>query len=85
MDESNQEKHTPDPFTSMMFGTGRRTNSLSNTGKEKGQPVQNRAGENTINYLQLMEVIDSMVGIADTLKPVFNGVYPYIQQFMKKK
>ncbi|WP_409274410.1 hypothetical protein V1499_05360 [Neobacillus sp. SCS-31] len=70
-----------DPFTRMMFGSGWDNGELPNGMKGTEPPP----GGTSINYMQLMEIIDGMVGLADQLRPVFADIYPYIQQFWKKK
>ncbi|WP_156324514.1 hypothetical protein [Bacillus sp. FJAT-27245] len=74
-----------DPFSRMMFGPDWENGGLSNGLEGKESSLQPQPGGVPINYLQLMEVIDGMVGLADQLKPVFADIYPYIQQFWKKK
>ncbi|WP_316571090.1 hypothetical protein [Neobacillus sp. YIM B06451] len=81
--DGNQNRGVPkgDPFTRMMFGSGWDNGGLTN-GMEGTEPPP--VGT-PINYMQLMEIIDGMVGLADQLRPVFADIYPYIQQFWKKK
>lgn len=87
MDE-NQMNHgarQSDPFSRMMFGGGWDNAELSKGLHGAEPPIQTPPGGVPINYMQLMEIIDGVVGLADQLKPVFSEVYPYIQQFWKKK
>ncbi|RDU35566.1 hypothetical protein DRW41_17680 [Neobacillus piezotolerans] len=83
--QQNQGVRQSDPFSRMMFGGEWGGGELK---KGTGGPIPTKEpqpGGVPINYIQLMEIIDGMVGLADQLKPVFSEVYPFIQQFWKKK
>lgn len=73
----NQEK--TDRFTSLMFGSGR------GQPKQTNQPEEPLQQQSTIDYEELMGNIDSLMESLKGIKPLFQKVYPFIEQIWKKK
>ncbi|MDR7000815.1 hypothetical protein [Neobacillus niacini] len=65
-------------FDQFMFGTGQR-------GQEPFQPPETNYPPNYIDYGELIVHLDTLVESARNLKPLFEKVYPFIEQFWKKK
>jgi hypothetical protein len=67
-----------DPFRRFMFGPRRRPaeRDASNSRSDKA--------EDEIDYMLLMENIDALIDTAKQLKPLFNKITPFINQFIKK-
>ena len=76
--EDAREDTEQDRFTSFMFGSRRRNQPH----QQHQEPVQNQS---TINYEELMMNIDALYESVQGLKPLFNKIYPFIEQFWKKK
>ncbi|MFF2446183.1 hypothetical protein ACFVSW_03695 [Neobacillus sp. NPDC058068] len=77
-EHKSEDKVELDPFTALMFG------------RRRGHPhhVQNQEQVNNqtnINYEELMMHIDTLWESVQELKPLFQQVYPFIQQIWKKK
>jgi len=66
-----------DRFTSLMFGPRREPHS-----QHHQEPVHNQS---TIDYEELMVNIDNLMKSVRGLKPLFQKVYPFIEQFWKKE
>lgn len=71
-----------DHFDRFMFGPAR--------GKQQGNPHLRHQGRNqpeqpNIDVDQLMMNIDTLVESVQNLRPLFQKVYPYIEQIWKKK
>lgn len=74
----SDEKVEQDPFTAFMFGRRR--------GHPPREQYQEQAyNQSTINYEELMMHIDTLVASVQGLKPLFQQVYPFIEQIWKKK
>ncbi|WP_066071126.1 hypothetical protein [Neobacillus soli] len=79
MEEQHIEKHEyQDRFTSFMFG-GR------GDYQQKEQHEEPIIKQPTINYEELMVNIDTLMESLQGFKPLFKKVYPFIEQFWKKK
>ncbi len=71
------------PFDRLMFGS--RQTSNHSTEKKAGSKVSEY--ENLLNQINIEEImtnIDSLVGSAKQLKPMFNKIRPIFNQFLKK-
>jgi hypothetical protein len=78
-EKSNLENPShEDVWTSFMFGSGPR----HPTNIQQNEPPANRS---YIDYEELMGNIDTLVVSVRNLKPLFQKVYPYIEQIWKKK
>ncbi|PLS02936.1 hypothetical protein [Neobacillus cucumis] len=78
--EEWEEQIKEDRFNSLMFGPSR-----NNKGQRPHHGEESRQNQSTIDYEELMMNIDSLVDSVRGLKPLFNKVYPHIQQLWKKK
>ncbi|MFJ5714949.1 hypothetical protein [Neobacillus sp. NPDC093127] len=77
-EHKSEEKVEQDPFTAFMFGRRR--------GHPHREQYQEQAyNQSTINYEELMRHIDTLVVSFQGLKPLFQQVYPFIEQIWKKK
>lgn len=79
----SQENHI-DPFTAFMFGT-RRAEQLS--GQIPGAPLLQNPYPNqrNIDIEVMFGHIDTLIESVRGLKPLFQKVYPYIENYIKKK
>jgi hypothetical protein len=78
--ESGNNEH---PFDRLMFGPSR---NLKHTGDEEKSP-ETPAEDNLLNQVNIEELmmhIDSLVGSAKHLKPMFSKIKPLFEQFLKK-
>lgn len=70
----NNRRNQDDPFSKMMFGTGKNE-------PERKEPDQ----EGTqIDYMQLMASVETLVGLYDQFKPAIQKVNPMITKMLKK-
>ncbi|MFK9094645.1 hypothetical protein [Bacillus salipaludis] len=76
----SQEHLVQDRFTNFMFGPLREQHQ--NHHQPHQEPIQNQS---TIDYGELMMNIDNLMESVRGLKPLFLKVYPFIEQFWKKK
>ncbi|MFJ7729367.1 hypothetical protein ACIQXV_25005 [Neobacillus sp. NPDC097160] len=76
----SQEHIVQDRFTNLMFGPRREPHQ--NHHQPHQEPIQNQS---TIDYGELMMNIDNLMESVRGLKPLFLKVYPFIEQFWKKK
>ncbi|RHW43206.1 hypothetical protein D1B31_00580 [Neobacillus notoginsengisoli] len=81
----SMDRKGQDSFTRMMFGNRRSSETLDNHKSHEPSKEGIDPALEQIDYVLLMEVIDSLADIADKLKPVVAEVYPYIQQVLKKR
>lgn len=70
----NEEKH--DRFSEFMFGS---------KFKRQTEPSVEKEDNNEINYLHIMEQIDSIMTSVNELKPVLSQLSPIINFIKKKK
>ncbi|PFO06202.1 hypothetical protein COJ85_07640 [Bacillus sp. AFS076308] len=77
--EEREEQIKADRFTSLMFGP--RTDNNGQRSQHHSEPKQ----DSSIDYEALMTNIDTLVDSVRGLKPLFNKVYPFIEQLWKKK
>lgn len=77
-EKNEKEEWGHDPFTALMFGS----RATDRHGRQIHQPA---AQEQGINYEELMLNIDKLMESAKGLKPLFQKIYPVIEQFWKKK
>jgi len=78
--ETEDNEH---PFDRLMFGSSR---SKKQIGEEK-KAVDTPAEDNLLNQVNIEEImmhIDSLVGSAKHLKPMFSKIKPLFEQFLKK-
>jgi hypothetical protein len=75
-DKQNNEVLPEERFARFMFGGKREHRSEQQTQTNN---------QSSIDYGTILENIDILMESAQNLKPVFNKVYPYIEQFWKKK
>ncbi|MGM0902420.1 MAG: hypothetical protein ACQEXB_15140 [Bacillota bacterium] len=92
VDNSQQEIDSPNPketvdnthpFDRLMFGPGQNKRHLGDDKK----PAETQAEDNLLNQVNLEEImmhIDSLVGSAKQLKPMFSKIRPLFEQFLKK-
>ncbi|MEH7181216.1 hypothetical protein [Neobacillus vireti] len=74
-----KEKNRPgDPFSKLMFGD--RAESM----QRSRQDVPN-SNQNSLDFESIVENIVKLKDSSQNLKPLFERVYPYVQQFLKKK
>jgi hypothetical protein len=74
--ETNQSSE--DHFSQFMFGTKRKA--------DQSEPSEFETGtQPSINYEELMIHIDTLMESAKNLKPLFQKVYPFVEQIWKKK
>ncbi|MED1470210.1 MULTISPECIES: hypothetical protein [Bacillus] len=80
MDENLQEdvRDHGNMFDQFMFGPGQRR-------QEQLQPPETNYSQNYIDYGELIVHLDTLVDSARNLKPLFQNIYPFIEQFWKKK
>ncbi|WP_413302057.1 hypothetical protein AA0X95_23080 [Bacillus sp. 1P10SD] len=78
-ERKHDERKESDRFTSLMFGPGRQQPSRDHQTQES--PRQ----QSTIDYEELMNNIDTLMESMKGFKPLFQKVYPYIEQLWKKK
>ncbi|EKN65398.1 hypothetical protein BABA_20531 [Neobacillus bataviensis LMG 21833] len=78
----SQEYTEQDRFTSFMFGSRRELHQRNHPHHQHQEPEQNQS---TINYEELMMNIDTLYESVRGLKPLFDKIYPVIEQFWKKK
>lgn len=78
--EDEGEHPNQDPFTNLMFGSGR-----SNSQPSLDHPSQIEPEHNQINYEELMLNIDNLMESVRGLRPLLQKVYPLIEQLWKKK
>jgi hypothetical protein len=82
-EEKAEEQWNQDPFTTLMFGpqgTGRPIFPYHGDSQQQFSPQQQG-----INYEELMENIDKLIDSTKGLKPLFQQIYPFIEQLWKKK
>lgn len=80
MDENLQEdvRDRGNMFDQFMFGPGQRR-------QEQLQPPETNYSPNYIDYGELIVHLDTLVESTRNLKPLFQKIYPFIEQFWKKK
>jgi hypothetical protein len=78
MEEDNKKQDDRDRFTRLMFGSG------GGNEKKVTQPTTDPS-QASIDFDELMVNIDSLVESAKNLKPLFQKVYPLVEQIWKKK
>ncbi|MDP4085122.1 MAG: hypothetical protein Q8934_10985 [Bacillota bacterium] len=77
-DHHENKESAEDRFNRFMFGSG---------GKPPVHPENEqdeRGPQDYYDYEEIMYNIDTLIESAKGLKPLYNKVYPYIQQFFKK-
>jgi len=77
--EEREEQIKEDRFNSLMFGP--RSDNNGQRPQHHSAPKQ----DSSIDYEALMTNIDTLVDSVRGLKPLFNKVYPFIEQLWKKK
>jgi hypothetical protein len=79
MDEEKMEtaQNSEDRFSQFMFGTRRETENEPSEIETGTQP--------SINYEEIMIHFDTLMESAKNLKPLFQKVYPFVEQIWKKK
>jgi len=75
--ETGKNEH---PFDRLMFGSSRNKNHLA---VEK-KATETQAEANQVNLEEVMMHIDSLVGTAKQLKPMFSKIKPLFDQFLKR-
>lgn len=80
---SNTDSSKVHHFDRLMFGT-RRTPHHSDESKAEAKMTEDDNFLNHMNIEEIMTHIDSLVGSAKQLKPMFNNIRPLINQFFKK-
>ncbi|MBO0961212.1 hypothetical protein J1P26_16030 [Neobacillus sp. MM2021_6] len=78
----SQKYSRQDRFTSFMFGSRSEHHQQIHPHHQHQEPKQNQS---TINYEELMMNIDTLYESVRGLKPLFDKIYPVIEQFWKKK
>jgi len=78
-ERKNEERKESDRFTSFMFGPGR------HQPRQDHQTQEPSRQQSTIDYEELMNNIDTLMESMKGFKPLFQKVYPYIEQLWKKK
>jgi hypothetical protein len=76
MEEEHRTPHSEDRLTEFMFGS----RSTSND-----QPEKNSEPQSYIDYEQMFVHIDDLMESARNLKPLFQKVFPFVEQIWKKK
>jgi len=78
--EESQEHFEQDRFTRLMFGPRREPHH-----NHPHHHQESTHNQSTIDYGELMMNIDTLMESVRGLKPLFQKVYPFIEQFWKKK
>ncbi|MGG3561196.1 hypothetical protein ABES03_06300 [Neobacillus rhizosphaerae] len=76
-ERKHEERKESDRFNSLMFGPGRQPQRDHQTQEAPHQ-------QSTIDYEELMNNIDALMESMKGFKPLFQKVYPYIEQLWKK-
>jgi hypothetical protein len=71
------------PFDRLMFGPGRNKKQIGEE-KESADSSEEDNLLNQVNIEEIMMHIDSLVGSAKHLKPMFSKIKPLFEQFLKK-
>lgn len=82
--DGTEEKWEEDPFTALMFGHGR---GRQGQGTVQHDPLfQHRQYQPpNIDYTEIMGHVDTLMESARGLKPLFQKIYPFVEQLWKKK
>jgi hypothetical protein len=75
-----ETRYSEHPFDRLMFGP-------SQTKKHEKKPTETAGEDNLLNQVNIEEImvhIDSLVGSAKQLKPMFSKIKPLFEQFLKK-
>jgi len=84
INEYSQETESKEhPFDRLMFGS-RQNSNHSDKKKAESKETESDNLLNQINIEEIMMNIDSLVGSAKQLKPMFNKIRPLFNQFLKK-
>ena len=67
------------PFDRLMFGPRERNQSTVENEQEKDNTILDQ-----INAEEVMSYIDTLMGTAQQLKPMFSKIRPFVDQFLKK-
>ncbi|MBY0095335.1 hypothetical protein [Mesobacillus maritimus] len=76
-------KNEQHPFDRLMFGSSRNKHHV----EDEKRATETPAEDNLLNQVNLEEIlmhIDSLVGTAKQLKPMFSKIKPLFDQFLKK-
>ncbi|WP_394235432.1 hypothetical protein [Niallia oryzisoli] len=84
--DSNTEEQ--DPFTRLMFGSGRSSQPQQNDHEDRNRPVSNENNQlnellSNVNVDELMKNIDTLVSNASHFKPILNKLGPLINKWIK--
>ncbi|MEH7122171.1 MULTISPECIES: hypothetical protein [unclassified Bacillus (in: firmicutes)] len=82
--ENSNRRYSHSRIDSLMFGE---RHHPSPKGSTNNSSLSNHLNHvvNNINFLELMDNIDTLVSSAKQLKPLYRQVTPFIDQFFKKK
>ncbi|MGJ7910325.1 hypothetical protein [Neobacillus sp. LXY-1] len=82
--KASQDTWSQDPFTALMFGS---PTTIRQTGTYSPNQQQEtiKDSHNYIDLDELMVHIDTLYSSYQELKPIFQKIYPFIEQFLKKK
>jgi hypothetical protein len=78
--ETGKNEH---PFDRLMFGSSRNKQHTDDEKKATETPTEGNL-LNQVNLEEIMMHIDSLVGSAKQLKPMFSKIKPLFEQFLKK-
>ncbi|MBS4212156.1 hypothetical protein [Neobacillus rhizophilus] len=85
--DGKEEEWEEDPFTALMFGHGRGRQGQETVQHDhlfqhpQHQPYQ----PPNIDYTEIMGHVDTLMESARGLKPLFQKIYPFVEQLLKKK
>ncbi len=82
LSEAPAEEPELDRFSSLMFGPGRGRRQREHIHRQDGENYQQQSG---VDYVELMGHIDALYESVQGLKPLFQKVYPVIEQLWKKR
>ncbi|AZU61247.1 hypothetical protein [Neobacillus mesonae] len=82
--EQRGQQDNVDPFTALMFGSDR-ARKISRQMPENNPIHSLYPNQPTIDIEAMFTHIDTLIESVHGLKPLFQKVYPYIEQYIKKK
>ncbi|NRD78419.1 hypothetical protein HPT25_13685 [Bacillus sp. BRMEA1] len=82
--EENHNRWDQDPFNALMFGPMGSHHQPIPSDLES-QPELAASNQQGINYEEIMVNIDKLIDSVNGLKPLFQNIYPFIEQIWKRK